>query len=47
MVVSSSAHLSTCRHSFLAAVGNAVKLKNEQTSSHENVAERIGELKVT
>ena len=47
MVVSSSAHLSTCRNSFLAAVGNAVKLNNEQTSSHENVAERIGDLKVT
>ena len=46
MIVSSSAHLSTCRNSFLSSVGNAVKLTNEQTSSHENVTERIGDLKV-
>ena len=46
MIVSSSAHLGMCRKSFLSAVGNAVKLTNEQTSSYENVADRIGDLKV-
>lgn len=46
MIVSNSASLTSSRNSFLSAVGNAVKLTNEQTSSHENVAERITDLKV-
>ena len=46
MIVSSSAHLAACRTSFLNALGKAVLLTNEQTSSHENVATRIHDLKV-
>ena len=46
MIVSNSANLSDCRNSFLNAVGSAVGLTNEQTSSHENVTERIADLKV-
>ena len=46
MIVSNSAILSQCRSSFLKAVGSAVGLTNEQTSSHENVTERIADLKV-
>ena len=46
MIVNSSAHLGMCRKSFLSAVGKAVKLANEQTSSYKNVADRIGDLKV-
>ncbi len=46
MIVCNSANLSDCRNSFLNAVGTAVRLTNEQTSSHENVAERLVDLKV-
>lgn len=46
MVVGNSAHLKDCRNSFLSCVGKAVSLHNERTSSHENVAERIADLKV-
>ena len=46
MIVASSAHLAACRTSFLNALGKAVLLTNEQTSSHENVATRIHDLKV-
>jgi len=46
MVVSNSNNLSKCRNSFLNAVGTVVRLTKEQTSSHENVAERIVDLKV-
>ncbi|CAI8049832.1 Mitogen-activated protein kinase kinase kinase 4 [Geodia barretti] len=45
MIVASSAHLAACRTSFLNALGKAVLLTNEQTSSHENVATRIHDLK--
>ena len=47
MVVSNSAHLKDCRNSFVSCMGTAVSLTNERTSSHENVAERIGDLKVS
>ena len=46
MVVQSSSHLKECRNSFLRAVGKAVSLTNERTSSHETVADRINDLKV-
>ncbi len=46
MIVCNSANLSDCRNSFLNAVGTAVRLTNEQTSSHENVTERLVDLKV-
>ncbi len=46
MIVCSSAGLSDSRNSFLNAVGSAVQLTSEQTSSHENVAERLVDLKV-
>ena len=46
MIVASSSHLASSRTSFLNAMGKAVTLTNEQTSSHENVALRIHDLKV-
>jgi trehalose utilization protein len=46
MVVANSSQLNECRNSFLSAVGKAVLLTSERTSSHENVAERINDLKV-
>lgn len=46
MVVRNSSHLNECRNSFLSAVGKAISLTNERTSSHENVADRINDLKV-
>ena len=46
MIVASSAHLATSRTSFLNAMGKAVSLTTDQTSSHENVATRIHDLKV-
>ena len=47
MIVSSSVNLGTCRNDFVSAVGKAVTLTNDQTSSHQNVAERIKDLKVS
>ena len=47
MVVENSAHLTECRSSFMRAVNRAVILTKERTSSHENVADRISDLKVT
>ena len=46
MVVSNSTNLASCRSSFLSAMGQAVSITREQTSSHDNVAEMIGALKV-
>ncbi len=46
MIVTNSAGLSDSRNSFLNAVGSAVRLTNDQTSSHENVTERLDDLKV-
>ena len=46
MVVSNSTNLANCRSSFLSAMGQAVLISKEQTSSHDNVAEMIGDLKV-
>ena len=46
MVVANSSQLNESRSSFLNAVGKAVLLTSERTSSHENVAERINDLKV-
>ena len=46
MVVSNSTNLAHCRSSFLSAMGKAVLISKEQTSSHDNVAEMISDLKV-
>lgn len=46
MVVSNSTNLANCRSSFLSAMGQAVLISKEQTSSHDNVAEMISDLKV-
>ena len=46
MVVSNSINLANCRSSFLSAMSQAVSITREQTSSHDNVAEMIGDLKV-
>ena len=46
MVVSNSTNLANCRNSFLSAMGQGVVISKEQTSSHDNVAEMISDLKV-
>ena len=46
MVVSNSINLASCRNSFLSAMGQGVLISKEQTSSHDNVAEMISDLKV-
>ena len=46
MVVSNSTNLASCRSSFLSAMGQGVLISKEQTSSHDNVAEMISDLKV-
>ena len=46
MIVKNSQDLSSCRSLLLDALGSSVSTTNKQTSSHENVAEQISDLKV-
>ena len=47
MVVKNSLDLPKCRNALLEALGSSLSTTNKQTSSHENVAEQISDLKVS
>ena len=47
MIVLDSQQLDECRNTFFRSTGNVVEIDNDKTSSHQSVAERISDLKVT